>query len=87
MRLEPNLKQRIGKSTCVRTASYGSTFQTPQKPMRMHMTLIFKGVTTLESMNFRDTYDIFSTPKVFVLDVDKRIIATKLSTRANRRVH
>ncbi len=51
---------------------------TPEANENAH-DLIFKGVTTLESMNFRDTYDIFSTPKVFVLDVDKRIIATKLS--------
>ncbi|MEQ9186456.1 MAG: TlpA disulfide reductase family protein [Cryomorphaceae bacterium] len=51
---------------------------TPEANENAH-DLIFKGITTLESMNFRDTYDIFSTPKVFVLDSDKRIIATKLS--------
>ncbi|MEX2595580.1 MAG: redoxin domain-containing protein [Salibacteraceae bacterium] len=41
--------------------------------------LIQQGKTTLESLNFRDTYDIFSTPKAFLLDKDKKIIATKLS--------
>lgn len=41
--------------------------------------LIQGGKTTLESLNFRDTYDIFSTPKVFLLDKNKKIIATKLS--------
>lgn len=40
--------------------------------------LIRQGKTTLESLNFRDTYDIFSTPKVFLLDENKKIIATKL---------
>jgi thiol-disulfide isomerase/thioredoxin len=40
--------------------------------------LIRNGETTLESLNFRDTYDIFSTPKVFLLDENKKIIATKL---------
>lgn len=35
--------------------------------------------TTLESLNYQTTYDIFSTPKVFVLDKDKRIIAKSLS--------
>lgn len=40
--------------------------------------LMRKGVTTLESLNFRDTYDIFSTPKSFLLDENKKIIATKL---------
>lgn len=34
--------------------------------------------TTVNSLNFRDIYDIFSTPQVFVLDKDKKIIAKKL---------
>lgn len=29
--------------------------------------------TTLESLNYSDTYDIYSTPKIFVLDKDKKI--------------
>lgn len=40
--------------------------------------LIREGKTTLESLNFRDTYDIFSTPKIYLLDENKTIIATKL---------
>ena len=35
--------------------------------------------TTLESLNYQTTYDIFSTPRVFVLDKDKKIIAKSLS--------
>ncbi len=35
--------------------------------------------TTLESLNYQTTYDIFSTPKVFVLDKDKKIIAKRVS--------
>lgn len=31
--------------------------------------------TTVESLNFRFKYDIFSTPKVYLLDKDKKIIA------------
>lgn len=41
--------------------------------------LILNGTTTLESLNFRTTYDIFSTPRLFLLDENKKIIATKLS--------
>ncbi len=41
--------------------------------------LIMEGKTTLESLNFRTTYDIFSTPRLFLLDEDKTIIATKLT--------
>lgn len=43
-------------------------------------TLIMNGTTTLQSLNFRKTYDIFSTPKIFVLDKDKKIIAKQLNT-------
>lgn len=35
--------------------------------------------TTLESLNYQQTYDIYSTPKVFVLDKDKKIIAKSLT--------
>jgi hypothetical protein len=35
--------------------------------------------TTLESLNYQATYDIYSTPKVFILDKDKKIIAKSLS--------
>lgn len=40
--------------------------------------LIYGGVTTLSSLNFRSTFDVFSTPKMFLLDADKRIIAKQL---------
>lgn len=35
--------------------------------------------TTLQSLNYQETYDIFSTPRVFILDKDKRIVAKQLS--------
>lgn len=35
--------------------------------------------TTIESLNYQTTYDIFSTPRVFVLDKDKNIIAKSIS--------
>ncbi len=34
--------------------------------------------TTVNSLNFRTIYDIFSTPQVYVLDKDKKIVAKKL---------
>lgn len=40
--------------------------------------LIYANVTTLPSLNFRSTFDVFSTPKMFLLDADKRIIAKQL---------
>ena len=35
--------------------------------------------TTLESLNYQQTYDIYATPKVFVLDKDKKIVAKSLT--------
>nr|WP_299201138.1 thioredoxin-like domain-containing protein [uncultured Brumimicrobium sp.] len=35
--------------------------------------------TTLESINYQDTYDIYSTPRVWILNKDKEIIAKSLS--------
>jgi len=35
--------------------------------------------TTLESLNYQTTYDIFSTPVVYILDKDKKIIAKRVS--------
>ena len=35
--------------------------------------------TTLESLNYQTTYDIFSTPQIYVLDKDKKIIAKRIS--------
>ncbi|TNE55387.1 MAG: DUF5106 domain-containing protein [Bacteroidetes bacterium] len=35
--------------------------------------------TSLESLNYQETFDIFSTPKVFLLDKDKKIVAKQLS--------
>lgn len=35
--------------------------------------------TTLESLNYQKTFDIFATPKVFILDKDKKIIAKGLT--------
>jgi thiol-disulfide isomerase/thioredoxin len=35
--------------------------------------------TTLESLNYQSTYDIFSLPRVFLLDKDKKIIGKQMS--------
>lgn len=40
--------------------------------------LIYSGVTTLKSLNFRTTFDVFATPKVFLLDKNKKIVAKQI---------
>ncbi len=35
--------------------------------------------TTIESLNYQETYDVYQSPKVFILDKDKRIIAKSLT--------
>lgn len=44
------------------------------------MSLIYGGVTDLLSLNFRTTFDIYATPKLFLLDEDKSIIAKQISS-------
>lgn len=41
--------------------------------------LIYGGITTLKSLNYRTTWDVNSTPKVFLMDKDYKIIAKQLS--------
>jgi thiol-disulfide isomerase/thioredoxin len=41
--------------------------------------LIYSGITTLKSLNYRTTWDVNSTPKVFLMDKDMKIIAKQLS--------
>jgi thiol-disulfide isomerase/thioredoxin len=38
----------------------------------------YLGVTTLESLNFRHTYDIYTTPQIYILDENKTIKAKKI---------
>ena len=40
--------------------------------------LIMAGVTTLKSLNFRTTFDVYATPKMFLLDRDKKVIAKQV---------
>ena len=40
--------------------------------------LISQGKTDLKSLNYHDTYDVYSTPKVYVLDKNKKIIAKQI---------
>jgi hypothetical protein len=40
--------------------------------------LIYSGVTTLKSLNYRTTWDVTSTPKVFLMDKDMKIVAKSL---------
>lgn len=41
-------------------------------------TFIQSNITTYNSLNFRDYWDIYSTPQLYVLDKDKKIIAKRL---------
>ena len=39
---------------------------------------IMAGVTTLKSLNFRTTFDVYATPKMFLLDRNKKVIAKQV---------
>ena len=40
--------------------------------------LIYGGFTNIESLNFRTTFDVYATPKMFLLDEDKKILAKQV---------
>ena len=40
--------------------------------------LIYGGITNLESLNFRTTFDVYATPKMFLLDENKNILAKQI---------
>ena len=42
--------------------------------------LILSGKTDLKSLNYNTTYDIYTTPQIYLLDKSKKIIAKKLDT-------
>ena len=42
------------------------------------MALIQSQVTDILSLNFRTTFDVFSTPKLFLLDENKNILAKQV---------
>tara|TARA_R110002050_G_scaffold297339_2_gene458648 strand:+ start:59983 stop:61440 length:1458 start_codon:yes stop_codon:yes gene_type:complete len=42
--------------------------------------LIRSGITTLNSLNFRDYWDIYSTPQYYLLDENKMIIAKRINS-------
>ena len=48
------------------------------KQAKSNPTTLIPSKTTLESLNYQDTYDIFSTPRVWILDKDKKIIGKGL---------
>lgn len=57
----------------------GVTRQLYEKAKANPLQTLQENKTTLESINYQDTYDIYSTPRVFILDKDKKIIAKSLT--------
>lgn len=47
---------------------------------------VLGGYTDLASLNYSATYDIYSTPQVYLLDKDKKIIGKKLDTELLKQV-
>jgi hypothetical protein len=47
---------------------------------------IRKGYTDLKSLNYSTTYDVFTTPQIYLLDKDKTIIAKKLDSELLKQV-
>lgn len=50
------------------------------KDQQLATEYIIKGYTDLKSMNYQTTYDITTTPQIYLLDKTKKILAKKLDT-------
>ena len=66
---------RTNNLTFINVALTDKLFRAAQEDARQFI----PKYTTLESLNYSDTYDVATTPRVFVLDKDKKIIAKGLS--------
>ncbi|MBI2281195.1 MAG: redoxin domain-containing protein, partial [Bacteroidetes bacterium] len=47
---------------------------------------VLSGLTDVKSLNYSKTYDIFTTPQIYLLDKDKIIIGKKLDTELLQQV-
>ena len=43
------------------------------------MSELLRNHTTLQSLNYADTWDVYSTPRIFILDENKKIIYKQVS--------
>ena len=41
--------------------------------------LLLSKYTTVQSLNYADTYDVYSTPRIYILDKDKVILYKQIS--------
>jgi thiol-disulfide isomerase/thioredoxin len=57
----------------------GMTKKLYEEAQKDALSLIQSKKTTLEALNYHDTYDIYATPKIIVLDKDKKIVAKQLT--------
>lgn len=66
---------RDNKLTFINVALTNSLFRAAQEDARQFI----PKYTTLQALNYSETYDVTSTPRVFILDKDKKIIGKGLS--------
>ncbi|NOQ72047.1 MAG: DUF4369 domain-containing protein [Crocinitomix sp.] len=43
------------------------------------LSILLREHTTLQSLNYADTWDVYSTPRIFILDKDKKIVYKQVS--------
>ncbi len=63
------------KLTFINVALTNTLFRAAQEDARQFI----PKYTTIEALNYSDTYDVMSTPRIFILDKDKKIIGKGLS--------
>lgn len=70
---------RVNKLTFINVGLTKSVYEKAQESPEKAAEIIRTHRSSYESLNYTNTYDIFSTPRIFILDKDNKILYKRLS--------
>lgn len=70
---------RTNNLTFINVGVTDSIYQLATDPTQVGLQLLLSKYTTLQSLNYADTYDVYSTPRIFILDKNKVILYKQIS--------
>lgn len=70
---------RKNNLTFINVALTDSIYKLATNPDQIGLTELLRKYTNIQSLNYADTWDIYSTPRIFILDKEKRIIYKQIS--------
>lgn len=70
---------RDNKLTFINVGLTDSIYNLATQPDQKGLQLLLSKYTTVQSLNYADTYDVYSTPRIYILDKDKVILYKQIS--------